>query len=206
MEHASVVFAAWPVGLRACHQRLTPRGFTLVELLVVFGVVALLAAWAVPNFTPLIERLRVRQTAEALKSTLYLARSEAIKRGGNVFVQKFGSNASNRCSANGNGIWDCGWVVCHDANGDGSCGDITSSTNTEVLQRFDTPVNVQVCNTASSGSIAFNRWGLLATAVAPGFNLFAKGKSETTPAALYLSMSTGGRINVTHKEDAPCKK
>ncbi|MDR1967666.1 MAG: GspH/FimT family pseudopilin [Burkholderiaceae bacterium] len=202
MEQTSIASASWPAGLCACHQRLAPRGFTLSELLVVVGIVAILSTLAAPSFVPLIERFRVRQAAEALKSTLYFARSEAIKHGGNVFVQKF---SSRDCSASGNGSWNCGWVVCHDVHGDGTCGDIASSSNTEVLQRFDTPANIQVCNTSSSGTIPFNRWGLI-NGTAPGFNLYPSGKSETAPAALYLSMSSAGRINVVHKEDTPCKK
>ena len=62
------------------------RGFTAIELMVTIGIAAILAALAAPSFTGLMERWRVRQAAEGLQSTLYYARSEAIKRGGNVVM------------------------------------------------------------------------------------------------------------------------
>ena len=62
------------------------QGFTAIELMVVVSIVAILAALAAPSFTPLIERWRVRSAIEHLTSTLYFARSEAIKRGGGITI------------------------------------------------------------------------------------------------------------------------
>ena len=53
-------------------------GFTMIELMTVVAIMAILLALAGPSFTPLIERWRVRDSAETLTSTLYYARSEAI--------------------------------------------------------------------------------------------------------------------------------
>lgn len=69
---------------------LTQNGFTAIELMVVVSIVAILAALATPSFTPLIERWRVRSAAEDLTSTIYYARSEAIKRGGGITVEALG--------------------------------------------------------------------------------------------------------------------
>ncbi|MBP6653225.1 MAG: prepilin-type N-terminal cleavage/methylation domain-containing protein, partial [Xylophilus sp.] len=60
------------------------KGFTLLEVMVVVSILAVLAALAAPSFTPMIERWRVRQAVEATTSMLYYARSEGVKRGGNV--------------------------------------------------------------------------------------------------------------------------
>jgi type IV fimbrial biogenesis protein FimT len=45
------------------------HGFTLIETLVVMGIVAVLAALAGPSFTPMIERWRVRDATESIQSS-----------------------------------------------------------------------------------------------------------------------------------------
>ena len=80
------------------------RGFTLLEVMVVVAIIAVLAALAGPSFTPLIERWRVRQAVENLQSTLFYARSEAIKRGGNVSIRKT-ANGDGCTNASANTQW-----------------------------------------------------------------------------------------------------
>jgi len=93
------------------------RGFTLVELVVTIAVLAIVLAIAAPSFQGMIERWRARQAAESLSSTLYYARSEAIRRGGNVTVGGLG------------GDWNSGWVVTDGGN---------------VLQQYETPGNLTI--------------------------------------------------------------
>lgn len=54
-------------------------GFTIIELMITIAVIAVLAAIATPSFTDLIERNRITGAAEAIKSELQFARSEAVK-------------------------------------------------------------------------------------------------------------------------------
>lgn len=56
------------------------RGFTLVELLVVMSLLAILAAIGVPAYGYLMNGQRLRAVESMLTGTLWLARSEAIKR------------------------------------------------------------------------------------------------------------------------------
>jgi len=173
-------------------------GFTAIELLVTVGIVGVLAALAAPNFSVLIERWRVRQAAEQLQSTLHYARSEAIKRGGRVAIQKIPNNTNGCTSATGNRDWDCGWIVCHDTNNSGTC------TSTEpVLQRIETPARVQVTRTGGSVSIKLNRWGLV-DGTWLGFSLVPLDKSTTHPGARGVCMSSGGRIRILLPEAIPC--
>lgn len=170
------------------------RGFTAIELMVVVAIVAVLAALAAPSFTPLIERWRVRQAVEGLQSSIYLARSEAIKRGGGIVIQKNANTA--QCATSAKQEWDCGWFVCEDTNNNGKCDNTES-----VLQSVETPSKVQVTRTGGGETIQLNRWGLV-NGTWLGFSLVPLNKSSSDPAARGVCMSSGGRIRVI--TDPPC--
>jgi type IV fimbrial biogenesis protein FimT len=68
------------------------RGFTLIELMVTVAVIAIFSTLAAPSFRQLIALQRVRTAASAITESLWIARSEAIKRNANVtFKVKKGS-------------------------------------------------------------------------------------------------------------------
>ncbi|WP_182119476.1 GspH/FimT family pseudopilin [Acidovorax sp. FHTAMBA] len=173
-------------------------GFTVIELMVVVSILAVLVALAAPSFTPLIERWRIRQSVDGLQSALYYARSEAIKRSGNITIRKEPSGANGCPLASGAGEWDCGWFVFVDTNDNG-----TQNAGEEVLQRFATPPNVQITRSVSIADIRFDRWG---RANAPfGFALVPLNKSTSNSASRGLCMSSGGRIRITtDPADIPC--
>jgi len=168
----------------------------VIELMVTVSILAILAAIALPSFNGITERWRVRQTVDGLQSTLNYARSEAIKRGGNVVVQKNANNNNGCTTAIGVNDWDCGWHVCADANGNGTC------QAAEILQRFDTPPGVTVTRSSDGNRVRFDRWGRMAGPVGLGFTLIPLDKSPSHPAARALCMSSGGRIRVIN--DPPC--
>ena len=176
------------------------RGFTAVELMVTLAIMAVLAALAAPSFTPIIERWRVRDAAESITTALYLARSEAIKQGGQIILAKNSSDGG--CTSSGNTDWSCGWHVFYDANNNGTqdtC-DTSSTPNECDLKIGAAPTRVSITLTGSTGLIAVDRWGMLATAVdatAPStmdFLLTPQGKSSSDGSAIRLCAGTGGRI------------
>lgn len=169
-------------------------GFTAVELMVTIAILAILSALAAPSFTNLFHSWRVRQAADALQHSLHLARSEAIKRGGNVFLQKLPNTAGSCASATGNKDWGCGWQICHDTNASGNC-DATDA----VLHYVAAPGPVLITRSAvdnQAARIKFDRWGKVAGAW-PSFGIRPHGQADTHPAARRLCMGSGGRIRIT---------
>lgn len=175
------------------------EGVTLIEMMVVIVVFAILAALAAPSFFSMTERWRVRQVSEALQSTLFFARSEAIKNGGNIVVQRL-RRADNAVCTGGNSAadWDCGWIVCSDENNDGRC-----NAAEIVLQRYDAPPGVQVTRTSGAETIRLDRWGAVRGAFL-GFSLVPDGKSTADASAIGVCMSSGGRIRAIPPAQIPC--
>jgi type IV fimbrial biogenesis protein FimT len=60
------------------------RGITMIELLVTIAIVAILAALGMPSYQDMVERNRLKQAVEALKSDLQWMRVEAIKQSCNL--------------------------------------------------------------------------------------------------------------------------
>ena len=187
-----------PRGIPPTQARRHVAGFTAIELMVVVSIVAILAALAGPSFTPLIENWRVRESAEQLQSTLHYARSEAIKRGGRVVIQKIPNNTNGCTTASSTRAWDCGWIVCHDTNDNGTC-----NAAEPVLQRIESSAKVHVNRTGGGASIQLNRWGLV-DGTWLGFNLIPLDKTVSHAAARGVCMSSGGRVRIIPQEAIPC--
>jgi len=170
------------------------RGVTLVELMTVITVLAVLASVAIPSFNTLIQRWQIMQAAEIFQSTLYMARSEAMKRGGNVIVEKLACTGHT-----GGSDWSCGWRVCHSTNKD--CKD---GAGTSQIQRHEVSAKLDI--TATGGStqrVKFNRFGRPQGPRGFGIQFVPKDQSTSHPAARGVCMASGGRVRII--KELPCK-
>jgi type IV fimbrial biogenesis protein FimT len=92
-----------------------PRGFTLIEFMIVIAVATVLLGFGIPSMTALLNSNKLTSASNALLSSMRLARSEAFKRNGRVVLCKSGDGLV--CTHAGG--WEQGWIVFHDADGDG---------------------------------------------------------------------------------------
>lgn len=180
--------------------RLVCHGFTSIELMVTVAIVVMLSAIAAPSFSLIFERWRVLETVEIMKSSLMLARSEAIKRGGNLYLEKLPKTTVGCVTDGTNQDWDCGWVIFVDSN-----------TNKrwdagEEIQRYEPPRNITVSRTKSGATISVDRWGMMDGANLIGFTIAPYPTGIASPSTKGICMSSGGRIRVIEQKDVPCTK
>jgi type IV fimbrial biogenesis protein FimT len=89
------------------------KGFTLVELMIVISILGILSAIALPSFDTFLRKRQMVGSSNLFYTTLYLARSEAVKRNSTVTICK--SSDGVTCG----GSWTAGWLMFEDANSDG---------------------------------------------------------------------------------------
>lgn len=175
------------------------KGFSAIELLAAAAVLAVLTALAVPGFTLLLERWRVRQAAAEMQATLYYARSEAIRRGGNIVVRKNVQNTDGCQEADTTQAWGCGWFVFVDTNGNG-----TRQANETLLQTSPPPRQLNIMRNPSGAMLRFDRYGMANGANILSFTISPTGPGVSSPATQTLCMASGGRVRVLEGE-ATCQ-
>lgn len=92
-------------------------GFSIIELVIAIGILALVVGLAIPNFRDTLINLRVRSTTESLLGALQLSRSESIRTNGIVIFQLM-SSLENSCVVDTNGKF---WVASL-CPAEGACG------------------------------------------------------------------------------------
>lgn len=75
-------------------RRKTQSGVSMVEVIIVMGIVGVMASLAFPSFSQMFARSRLRATAEQIRADLNVARSEAQKRNQTILMN-FTINADN---------------------------------------------------------------------------------------------------------------
>ncbi|WP_031433056.1 GspH/FimT family pseudopilin [Methylomarinum vadi] len=95
------------------------NGFTLIELIVTIAIAAVVMGFAIPSFIGSIRSNRLTTNANEFVTTLKFAKSEAIKRGVQVTVRRKGPTS---------GVWENGWDVFVDRDGNNSFNDDGDTT------------------------------------------------------------------------------
>jgi type IV fimbrial biogenesis protein FimT len=126
----------------------TQRAFTMIELLTTLAVAAVLASFAGPSISTMIQNNRITSNANDMLADFAMARSEAAKRGFRVVICKADPTQSTpTCSGSYN--WQDGWIVYVDANSNGNL-----ESTEEVLRTHD-PLPTGTVITPSNTSAAY---------------------------------------------------
>jgi len=170
------------------------HGLTLIELITTIGIVAILATVAVPSFNDLRLDSQRTTTVNDFIHALFLARSEAIKRGQVVSICK--SKDGTTCAAKG-AQWDDGWIVF--ANND----------------RDDLPVRdpdepILLVNSGwTAGSITSNReaysFRAYQQAVVNGTIIFCDPRGSAHARAIIISHTGRPRVAQRDSDNRPLK-
>ena len=132
-----------------------------------------------------------------MTDTLYLARAEAIKRGGQIGIQKILKTtlAANWQIPMKNGVW---LVYFEDSNSDGKWQSTETKSKTII-----TPANTNVIHKSGGASIKVDRYGMMSgPRNAKGFIFAPEPAGISSPATQGICMSSGGRIRVI--KEVPC--
>lgn len=135
------------------------RGVTLIELMITLAIAAILLGVALPNFRAFVAANRLSGSAQEFLVALQLARSEAIRSGGQVTLRL---NATA-----GSADWgSAGWTMFADTNGNGAL-----DAGEQVLRDgMPLPAQLTLIGSANFATfIAFDRDGRLAS---PGGGVF----------------------------------
>lgn len=161
-------------------------GFTAIELMVVLAIMAIVTTVAIPSFQGLIDGYRVRRATEDLTATIYLARTEAIKHGGEVILRK--ASPAGCSGSSSIAQWECGWVVFVDLNNNNLL-----DGNETVIQASPIATGVDIRFTSNHAVMPIDRWGQFNGSGAFGFIVkSSRVNSSARPAA--LCMTSGGRL------------
>jgi prepilin-type N-terminal cleavage/methylation domain-containing protein len=173
----------WPV------PRQPERGFSLVEMLVVVGIVAVMAAVAFPNLAQYIRNYRIRGAAQQVAGEMQSARSKAIMTNANAGVSFVAVDA------------DSYRFVQEDLLVDVAAGTIPDGSQFSALKDLPQGVRFVVAAGATpSSTVRFNRLGGFCNPAAGGVCLAAV--APTCTAAEVSRCGREGGSNYFAADDA----
>jgi len=89
-------------------------GFTALELIVTMAIITVLLTMGVPAVQNYSWNVRMKTTMDQLQNDLNLARGQAVSHNSQTVI----CPATGRSGCSGQSVWQTGWIVFTDLNGD----------------------------------------------------------------------------------------
>jgi type IV fimbrial biogenesis protein FimT len=183
------------------------RGFTLIELMVVLGIVAALVTLAAPSFTKIIQANTVASTVNLFMSDLRFARSESIRLGGGVVMCRSNApEAANPSCNTGAGPnsegWSTGWIVFHDLNGNDARD--ASEPLLRVQGAVSTVKSMTESKSTPTGTFRFTATGRLRDVASATDIKVGSGSLFPTDIQRVICVNLGGRARIAGNGSAAC--
>ena len=137
-------------------------GFTLPELMITVGIVAIIMSTAVPALNSSLKNSRLASHLNSVVADLHFARSEAVKRDVRVILCRSSNpNATNPTCSGSDQIWTSGYIIFADS---GNYANNWYDAGTDILlrrgQRAGSGVTLRT-NTTWNHYLEFNPDGTL---------------------------------------------
>jgi type IV fimbrial biogenesis protein FimT len=111
------------------------RGFTIIELMVTMGVVAIMLSVAVPSISSMVKGNRLSTQINMVMADIHLARSESVKRGVRVIMCRSANpNITTPACGGTTQDWSTGYLIFT-----GEDGNNTYQAGTDTLIRRGQP-------------------------------------------------------------------
>lgn len=133
------------------------RGFTLPEILITLGIIAIVLSTAVPGISSMIKDNRLATQLNSVVTHIHMARAEAAKRDVRVIMCRSSSpNATTPSCGGAENIWTSGYIVFAD-DGNYSNNWYDSGTDTLLIRGQPATSGVRIRTSSSwNRNLEFN--------------------------------------------------